>query len=119
MELNSNLLENFRWVEANIPLLDAIKKIPKYAKLLKCTNKRKLKGNKQVKRFHDPKPYIVQKCSCLTLASSLFLLNFDLGGMLLLLLMFFFHGVVEIKNEVTGKVFKVNGYKIKLFLESP
>ena len=63
MELNYDLLNTFRRVEVNIPLLDAIKKIPKYAKFLKdlCTHKRKLKGNEQVKRFHDPKPYIVQK----------------------------------------------------------
>jgi len=56
MELNSDLLETFKRVEVNIPLLDAIKKIPKYAKFLKdlCTHKRKLKGNEQVKRFHDP-----------------------------------------------------------------
>jgi len=31
----------------------------------------------------------------------------------------FTHGVVEIKNEVTDKVFKVNGHQFKLFHESP
>ena len=51
MELDFDLLETFRRVEVNIPLLDAIKKIPKYEKFLKdsCTHKRKLKGNEQVK----------------------------------------------------------------------
>ena len=51
MELDSNLLETFRRVEVNIPFLDAIKQIPKYAKLLQdlCTHKRKLKANEQVK----------------------------------------------------------------------
>ena len=41
-----DILETFRKVEINIPLLDAIKQIPKYAKFLKelCTNKRRLKG---------------------------------------------------------------------------
>ncbi len=36
-------------MEVNIPLLDAIKSIPKYAKFLKnmCTNKRKLTGQEQ------------------------------------------------------------------------
>ena len=29
------------------------------------------------------------------------------------------HGVLKIENEVTNKVFKVNGHKIKLFHESP
>jgi len=28
------------------------------------------------------------------------------------------HGVVEIKNEITSKVFKVNGHQLKLFHES-
>ena len=51
VELDSDLLETFRRVEVNVPLLDAIKQIPKYAKFLKdlCTHKRKLKGNEQVK----------------------------------------------------------------------
>ena len=43
------ILEVFKKVELKIPLLDAIKKIPKYAKFLKelCTTKRafKLKGH--------------------------------------------------------------------------
>ena len=43
------ILEVFKKVELNIPLLDAIKQIPKYAKFLKelCTTKRafKLKGH--------------------------------------------------------------------------
>jgi hypothetical protein len=46
------ILEVFKKVEFNIPLLDAIKKIPKYAKFLKelCTTKRafKLKGHEMV-----------------------------------------------------------------------
>jgi hypothetical protein len=46
------ILEVFKKVELNIPLIDAIKQIPKYAKFLKelCTTKRayKLKGYKVV-----------------------------------------------------------------------
>ncbi|XP_024959014.1 uncharacterized protein LOC112499987 [Cynara cardunculus var. scolymus] len=44
------ILETFRKVEVNIPLLNAIKQVPRYAKFLKelCTNKRKLKGNKTI-----------------------------------------------------------------------
>ena len=40
-------MDTFRKVQVNIPLLDAIKQVPKYAKFLKelCTTKRKLKGN--------------------------------------------------------------------------
>ncbi|KAK9076094.1 hypothetical protein SSX86_004427 [Deinandra increscens subsp. villosa] len=45
------IMETFRKVEVNIPLLDAIKQVPRYAKFLKelCTSKRKLKGNETVK----------------------------------------------------------------------
>ncbi|XP_044511506.1 uncharacterized protein LOC123229651 [Mangifera indica] len=44
------ILEVFRKVEVNIPLLDAIKQVPRYAKFLKelCTSKRKLKGDEKV-----------------------------------------------------------------------
>ncbi|RDX87506.1 hypothetical protein CR513_31007, partial [Mucuna pruriens] len=35
LESNEELLKMFRKVEINIPLLDAIKQIPKYAKFLK------------------------------------------------------------------------------------
>lgn len=44
------ILETFRKVEVNIPLLDVIKQVPRYAKFLKelCTNKRKLEGYQKV-----------------------------------------------------------------------
>ncbi|XP_023773214.1 uncharacterized protein LOC111921869 [Lactuca sativa] len=44
------ILDTFRKVEVNIPLLDAIKQIPRHAKFLKelCTNKIKLKGNEKI-----------------------------------------------------------------------
>ena len=44
----SEIYELFKQVKVNIPLLDAIKKIPSYAKFLKdlCTVKRKLGVNK-------------------------------------------------------------------------
>ena len=46
-ELEKELLETFQKVKVNIPLLDAIRQVPRYAKFLKelCTSKRKLKGN--------------------------------------------------------------------------
>ncbi|XP_020209331.2 uncharacterized protein LOC109794285 [Cajanus cajan] len=49
-EKDKELLETFRKVEVNIPLLDAIKQIPRYAKFLKemCTHKRRLKGNEKI-----------------------------------------------------------------------
>ncbi|XP_071902741.1 uncharacterized protein [Coffea arabica] len=50
VEKEKELLDMFRKVEINIPLLDAIKQIPKYAKFLKdlCTHKRKLRGDERV-----------------------------------------------------------------------
>ncbi|KAF7843730.1 DNA-directed DNA polymerase [Senna tora] len=42
-------LEVFKKVNVNIPLLDAIKQVPRYAKLLKDrTNKKKLMGNERI-----------------------------------------------------------------------
>ncbi|XP_027178117.1 uncharacterized protein LOC113777279 [Coffea eugenioides] len=44
------ILEVFRKVEINIPLLDAIKQVPKYAKFLRdlCVNRQQLKGDERV-----------------------------------------------------------------------
>ncbi|KAA3470831.1 hypothetical protein EPI10_016509 [Gossypium australe] len=44
------ILDTFRKVEINIPLLNAIKQVPRYAKFLKelCTGKKKLMGNEIV-----------------------------------------------------------------------
>nr|XP_027124163.1 uncharacterized protein LOC113740845 [Coffea arabica] len=49
-EQEQEILDTFRKVEVNIPLLDTIKQIPRYAKFLKelCTGKKKLKGNEKV-----------------------------------------------------------------------
>ncbi|KAL0361117.1 UNVERIFIED_CONTAM: hypothetical protein Sradi_3796200 [Sesamum radiatum] len=46
----NEIFETFHKVEVNIPLLDAIKQKPHYAKFLKelCTNKGKLKSNERV-----------------------------------------------------------------------
>ncbi|KAL0427441.1 UNVERIFIED_CONTAM: hypothetical protein Slati_2918900, partial [Sesamum latifolium] len=44
------ILETLCKVEVNIPLLNTIKQVPRYAKFLKelCANKTKLRGNKRV-----------------------------------------------------------------------
>ena len=49
-EQEKEILETFRKVEVNIPLLDAIKQVLRYAKFLQelCSNKRKLSGNEKV-----------------------------------------------------------------------
>jgi hypothetical protein len=46
---NSEIFETFKQVRINIPLLDAIKQVPSYAKFLKdlCTVKRKLNVKKK------------------------------------------------------------------------
>ncbi|XP_052622465.1 uncharacterized protein LOC128127808 [Lactuca sativa] len=48
---DDEIMAMFRKVEINIPLLDAITQIPRYAKFLKelCTSKKKLKENQTVK----------------------------------------------------------------------
>ncbi|RDX87720.1 hypothetical protein CR513_30764, partial [Mucuna pruriens] len=51
-ESDEELLKMFRKVEINIPLLDAIKQVPKYAKILKelCLHKRrKIKGSREIR----------------------------------------------------------------------
>ncbi|XP_061351776.1 uncharacterized protein LOC133296742 [Gastrolobium bilobum] len=47
---DKEILDTFRKVEVNIPLLDAIQQIPRFAMFLKelCTNKRRLKGDERV-----------------------------------------------------------------------
>ena len=49
-EQEKEILETFRKVEINIPLLDAIKQVPRYAKFLKelCTSKKKLRGDEKI-----------------------------------------------------------------------
>ncbi|KAJ8772021.1 hypothetical protein K2173_027198 [Erythroxylum novogranatense] len=46
---DNSIMELFQKVEVNIPLLEAIKQVPRYVKFLKelCTNKRKLTGNER------------------------------------------------------------------------
>lgn len=50
VELDKEIIETFKKVEVNIPLLEAIKQFPKYAKFLKelFTRKRCLRGNEKV-----------------------------------------------------------------------
>ncbi|KAK8682456.1 hypothetical protein V6N13_054844 [Hibiscus sabdariffa] len=47
---DKGILDIFRKVEVNIPLLEVIRRVPRYARFLKdlCTSKRKLTGNEKV-----------------------------------------------------------------------
>jgi len=69
--VDREILETFKKVEVNIPLLDAIKHIPRYAKFLKylCTHKRRLKGNEKISMGRNMSaligksvPQIPEKC---------------------------------------------------------
>ncbi|XP_045810885.1 uncharacterized protein LOC123905320 [Trifolium pratense] len=63
VEEDKEILNVFRKCAVNIPLLDAIKQIPKYAKFLKdlCTHKRKLKGNERVSLGRNVSAFIQPK----------------------------------------------------------
>ena len=66
--MEHEILETFQKVEVNIPLLDAIKQIPRYAKFLKelCTNKKKLKTDEKIRVSENVSAIIqrklLQKC---------------------------------------------------------
>ena len=61
-ESDKDILDTFRKVQVNIPLLDAIKQIPKYAKFLKelCTT-RKRAANKEVVRVSENVSAVLQR----------------------------------------------------------
>ncbi|KAJ9170221.1 hypothetical protein P3X46_018345 [Hevea brasiliensis] len=62
-EQEKEILETFRKVVVNIPLLDAIKQIPRYAKFLKelCIRKRKLRNNEKITVGENVSALIQQK----------------------------------------------------------
>ncbi|XP_068319699.1 uncharacterized protein [Pyrus communis] len=53
-EAEKDILETFRKVQVNIPLLDAIKQVPRYAKFLKelCTTRKRISNKEVVKVNH-------------------------------------------------------------------
>jgi len=59
-QVDTEILETFRKVEVNIPLLDAIKQIPRYEKFLKelCTHKRRRKGNEKISMERNVSAFI-------------------------------------------------------------
>ncbi|XP_023742598.1 uncharacterized protein LOC111890746 [Lactuca sativa] len=62
IEEENELFETFRKVQINIPLLNAIKQIPSYAKFLNdlCTKKRKFKANEKI-QFNANVSAVIQK----------------------------------------------------------
>ncbi|KAM1787839.1 hypothetical protein ACFX11_038202 [Malus domestica] len=61
-ESEKDILETFRKVQVNIPLLEAIKQVPKYAKFLKelCTTKRRI-SNKEVVKVSENVSAVLQR----------------------------------------------------------
>ncbi|XP_068304258.1 uncharacterized protein, partial [Pyrus communis] len=61
-ESEKDILETFRKVQVNIPLLDAIKQVPKYAKFLKdlCNTKRR-RANKEVVKVSENVSAVLQR----------------------------------------------------------
>ena len=61
-ESDKDILETFRKVQVNIPLLDAIKQVPKYAKFLKelCTTRKRI-SNKEVVRVGENVSVVLQR----------------------------------------------------------
>ncbi|KAJ9185075.1 hypothetical protein P3X46_004747, partial [Hevea brasiliensis] len=60
-EQEKEILETFRKVKVNIPLLDTIKQVPRYAKFLKelCTTRRKLSTNEKIRASINVMSYSV------------------------------------------------------------
>ncbi|KAM3003978.1 hypothetical protein FF2_034273 [Malus domestica] len=61
-ESDKDIIETFRKVQVNIPLLDAIKHVPKYAKFLKelCTTRKRI-SNKEVVRVGENVLAVLQR----------------------------------------------------------
>ncbi|CAN6566300.1 unnamed protein product [Malus baccata var. baccata] len=61
-EAEKDILETFRKVQVNIPLLDAIKQVPRYAKFLKelCTTKKRI-SNKEVVQVSENVSAVLQR----------------------------------------------------------
>ncbi|XP_040956132.1 uncharacterized protein [Gossypium hirsutum] len=76
------ILETFRKVEVNIPLLDAIKQIPRYAKFLKelCTSKRRLLGNKRVNVGENVSAVLQKKVLPKYKDQGMFAISYEIGN---------------------------------------
>ncbi|CAN6586228.1 unnamed protein product [Malus baccata var. baccata] len=61
-ETEKDILETFRKVQVNLPLLDAIKQVPRYAKFLKelCTTRRRI-SNKEVVQVSENVSAVLQR----------------------------------------------------------
>jgi hypothetical protein len=80
-EQGKEILDTFKKVQVNIPLLDAVKQIPKYEKFLKelCTNKRKKKDKEKVKLSKNVSAVLQNKMSEKCKDPSMFTLPYVIG----------------------------------------
>ncbi|CAN6566247.1 unnamed protein product [Malus baccata var. baccata] len=62
-QTDKEILDTFRKVQVNLPLLDAIKQVPKYAKFLKelCTNKRRFNDQETVALIEEVSAVLQRK----------------------------------------------------------
>ncbi|CAN6586315.1 unnamed protein product [Malus baccata var. baccata] len=62
-EAEKDILETFRKVQVNIPLLDAIKQVPRYAKFLKelCTTRKRISSKEVVKESENVSAVLQRK----------------------------------------------------------
>ncbi|KAL7603326.1 hypothetical protein Lser_V15G16833 [Lactuca serriola] len=76
-------MDFFRKVEVNIPLLDEIKQLPRYAKFLKklCTSKRKLKGNETVKVSENVSTVLQKRLPRKCKDQGVFIVTWKLGNL--------------------------------------
>ncbi|XP_016690777.1 uncharacterized protein [Gossypium hirsutum] len=76
------ILETFRKVEVNIPLIDAIKKIPRYVKFLKelCTSKRRLIGNERVNVGENVSAVLQKKVPPKCKDQGMFVISCEIGN---------------------------------------
>ncbi|XP_040955938.1 uncharacterized protein [Gossypium hirsutum] len=76
------ILETFKKMEVNIPLLDAIKQVPRYAKFLKelCTSKRRLIGNKRLNVGENVSAVLQKKVSAKYKDQGMFAISCEIGN---------------------------------------
>ncbi|XP_026420117.1 uncharacterized protein LOC113316108 [Papaver somniferum] len=62
-EQDKEILDTFKKIHVNIPLVDAIKQVPKYVRILKdlCTNKQRLTGNEVIKVWENASAILQKK----------------------------------------------------------
>ncbi|XP_021845840.2 uncharacterized protein [Spinacia oleracea] len=108
--LDNEILETFRKIEVNIPLLDAIKQVPRYAKFLKelCTNKRHFRPSEKVSMGENISAIIQKKLPLKCKDPGMFRIPCKIGDSK------FESGI---KDFGTDKTFKVNGHRLKPFYD--